>query len=74
MRAKKKLVYVGGEKHRIHNVDPDIWSYFEAVNIVKKFKYVGQFKIWWKPSKGSINKDLKLLVLDKDVMELATYA
>ena len=74
VRAKKKLVYVGGEKHRIHNVDPDMWSYFEAVNIVKEFKYVGEFKLWWKPIKGSINRDLKLLVLDKDAMELATYA
>ena len=74
VRAKKKLVYVGGEKHRIHNVDPDMWSYFEAVNIVKEFKYVGEFKLWWKPNKGSIDKDLQLLVLDKDAIELATYA
>ena len=74
LRVKKKFLYVGGEKHRIHNVDPDMLSYFEDANIVKEFKYIGEFKLWWKPNKESIDRDMKLLLQDKDSMELATYA
>jgi len=74
LKAKKKLLYIGRDKHKINNVDSDMWSYFEVVNIVKEFKYVGEFKLWCKPSKRSIDRDLKLLLLDKDAMELATYS
>lgn len=49
-------------------------SYFEAVNIIREFRYAGELKLWWKPSKGSMDKDLKLLILDKDAMKLANYA
>lgn len=71
--AKKKLFYIGGEKHRIYNVDTDTWLHFEAVNIIKKFKYVGQFTLWWKPSNKNMVRDLKLFILDKDAIELVNF-
>jgi len=51
-----------------------MWSYFEVVGTAREFKYVGEFKLWWKPSKGTMDRDLKLLILDKDAIELANYA
>ncbi|CAJ1962087.1 unnamed protein product [Sphenostylis stenocarpa] len=70
----KNLRYEGGEKHRICNINSNMWSYFKVVGIVNEFKYVGQFKLWWKSSTRTLDKDLKLFSLDKDAIELANYA
>jgi len=34
------------------------------------FKYGGEFKLWWKPRKGNMNKNLKLLNLVTNVVKL----
>jgi len=55
------LCYEDGEKHVMRGVDPDIWSYFEALGIVKKdFKYDGQMYIRWKSKKGRMDIYLRL--------------
>jgi len=54
------LRYQGGEEHVVHGVDADRWSYFEAFSILKEeFKYDGMVKLWWKPKRGRMDKDLK---------------
>ncbi|QCE06293.1 hypothetical protein DEO72_LG9g1304 [Vigna unguiculata] len=36
----RMLHYEGGEKHVVRGLDPDMWSYFEALGILKKdFKH-----------------------------------
>lgn len=45
------LHYVEGEIHLIKGIDPNRWSYFETMEIVKDFKYDGDFKLWWEGSK-----------------------
>jgi len=50
-----------------------VWSYFEVVGIIRDFKYVGDFKLWWKPSKGSLDTNLRVFSVDRDAMELANY-
>ncbi|KAG2380905.1 uncharacterized protein HKW66_Vig0202780 [Vigna angularis] len=55
-------------------VDPDHWSYFEAVGIVKKFKYDADFKLWWKGSKQKLMNNLRILSDDKEALYLANYA
>jgi len=40
-----------------------LWSYFKVLAIVREFKHVRDFKLWWKPNKGSMDNNLKLLIL-----------
>ncbi|XP_022632732.1 uncharacterized protein LOC111240920 [Vigna radiata var. radiata] len=61
----KGLRYVGGEVHVIVGVDPDRWSYFEAVGIIKEFKYDVDFKLGWKGSKEMLMNNLRFLSHDK---------
>jgi len=35
-----------GEIHVVKGIDPNFWSYFEALGIVKEFKYGVGVKIW----------------------------
>ncbi|WVZ06131.1 hypothetical protein V8G54_019477 [Vigna mungo] len=71
----KGLRYVGGEEHVIVGVDPDRWSYFEAVEIIKEqFKYGADSKVWWKGSREIMMNNVRLLSDDKDSMNLAKYA
>jgi len=43
----RMLHYEGGEEHVVCGLDPDIWSYFEALGILKKdFKYDGELYMW----------------------------
>jgi len=46
----RRLKYVGGEIHVVKRIDPDFWSFFGALGNVKKFKYCGDVKLWWKGS------------------------
>ncbi|WVZ23674.1 hypothetical protein V8G54_002218 [Vigna mungo] len=73
-RFDRGLRYVGGEVHVVVGIDPDRWSYFEAVDIVKEFKYDGDFKLWWKGSKEIMMNNLRLLSDDREAMNLSNYA
>ena len=68
------LKYVGGEIHVVKGIDPNFWSFFEALGIVKEFKYGGEVKLWWKGSKQSLLNNLRLLSDDKEAIELANFA
>ena len=69
------LRYEGGEEHVVCGLDPDMWSYFEALGILKKdFKYDGELYMWWKPKKGRMDRDLRPLCDDRHALELAEYA
>ncbi|WVY98174.1 hypothetical protein V8G54_030325 [Vigna mungo] len=68
------LRYVGGEIHVIKGIDSDRWSYFEAIGIVKDFKYDADFKLWWKGSKQRMMNNIILLSNDMEEMYLANYA
>ena len=71
----RMLRYEGGEEHVVRGLDPDMWSYFEALGILKKdFKYDGELYMWWKPKKGRMDRDLRPLCEDKHALELAKYA
>jgi len=70
----RMLRYEGGEEHVVRGLDPDMWSYFEALGILKKdFKYDGELYMWWKPKKGRRDKDLRPLCEDMNALELAKY-
>ncbi|WVZ11944.1 hypothetical protein V8G54_016474 [Vigna mungo] len=73
-RFDRGLRYVDGEVHVVVGLDPDRWSYFEAVGIVKEFKYDGDFKLWWKGSREIMMNNLRLLSDDKEAMNLSKYA
>ena len=70
----KGLKYVGGEIHVVKGIDPDFWSYFEALGIVKEFKYGDDVKLWWKGSKEKLLNNLQMLNDDKEAMALANFA
>lgn len=59
---------MGGENHVVKGVD-GVWSYFEALDIVRNFKCIRNVKLWWKPK----YKNLKLLNVDRDTIELSIY-
>jgi len=69
----KGLKYVGGEIHVVKGIDPDFWSYFEALGIVKEFKFGGDVKLWWKGSKEKLLNNLRILNDDKEAMALANF-
>jgi len=49
-------------------------SYFEALGIVKEFKYGGDVKLWWKGSKQKLLNNLRLLNDDNEALVLANFA
>jgi len=52
-----------------------MWSYFEALGILKKdFKYDDQLYMWWKPKKGRMDRYLRPLYEDMHAWELVEYA
>jgi len=55
------LKNVGGEIHIVKGTNPDFWSFFEALGIVKDFKYAGDVKLWWNGSKHKLLNNLRLL-------------
>ncbi|GAU20631.1 hypothetical protein TSUD_230450 [Trifolium subterraneum] len=69
------IFYKGGKKKEVVIIDPDKWSYFEAVghldDIIKKEGYVGGYRMWWKPDE---EYDYKLLRVDEDANEVCNYA
>ncbi|XP_047175268.1 uncharacterized protein LOC124842755 [Vigna umbellata] len=69
-----RLQYVRGEIHVIKGIDPNRWSYFEAVRFVKEFKYDIEFKLWWKGLKQKLMSNLRILSNDSEAMLLANYA
>jgi len=69
-----RLKYVGGEIHVVKGIDPDFWSYFEALGIVKELKYGGDVNLWWKGSKEKLLNNLRMLNDDKEGMALANFA
>ncbi|WVY91036.1 hypothetical protein V8G54_036550 [Vigna mungo] len=68
------LRYLGGEIHVMKGIDPDRWSYFEAIGIVTEFKYDADFKLWWKGSKQTQMNSIRLLSNDMEALYLARYA
>jgi len=71
----RMLRYEGGEEHVVRGLDPDMWSYFEALGILKKdFKYDGELYMWWKLKKGIMDRYLRPLCEDRHALELAEYA
>jgi len=68
------LKYVGGEIHVVSGINPDFWSFFEALGIVKEFKYTGDVRLWWKGSKETLLNNLRLLSDNKEALALAKYA
>jgi len=68
------LKYIDGEIHVVKGIDPDFWSYFEALVIVKEFKYAREVKLWWKGSKQKLLNNLWLLNDDHEALALAKYA
>jgi len=55
-----------------------MWSYFEALGILKGilkkgFKYDGHVYMWWKPKKGRMDGDLRPLTEDRHALQLAKY-
>jgi len=71
---KRGVKYVGGEIHVVKCIDPDRWSYFKALGIVKEFKYGGEVRLWWKGSSESLYNNLRLLNDDREALNLAKYA
>jgi hypothetical protein len=74
--GKEELIlYKGCKQNQVVIIDPDRWSYFEAVghldDIIKKEGYVGGYRMWWKPDD---NLDYKLLRVDKDAYDVSNYA
>ncbi|XP_047173251.1 uncharacterized protein LOC124841106 [Vigna umbellata] len=67
--TNKGLQYVEGEIHVIKGLDPDRWSYFEAVGIVKEFKYDADFKLWWKGLKQRLVNNVRLLSDDREARD-----
>ncbi|KAG2403230.1 uncharacterized protein HKW66_Vig0185160 [Vigna angularis] len=70
----KGLEYVEGEIHVIKGIDPNRWSYFEAMGFVREFKYDAEFKLWWNESKQKAMNNLRILSDDSEAMLLANYA
>ncbi|KAK7348455.1 hypothetical protein VNO80_23013 [Phaseolus coccineus] len=68
------LHYEIGEKHVFHGLDSYTWSYFEAIEIMKEFKYDSEVRLWWKLKTGRMDTHLRQFIDDKDVMELVNYA
>ena len=71
---KRGVKYVGGEIHVVKCIDPYRWSYFEALGIVKEFKYGSEVRLWWKGSSESLYNNLRLLSDDRETLNLAKYA
>jgi len=67
------LKYIGGEIHVVKRINPDFWSFFEALGIVEEFKDVGDVKLWWKGSKHKLLNNLRLLSVDKEALALSKY-
>ncbi|KAK7306231.1 hypothetical protein VNO77_44157 [Canavalia gladiata] len=68
------LQYKGGEVYVCHDLDAGKWSYFEALALMKDLGYKDIVKIWWKSKRKRIDKWLKELSSNKDVVELIAYA
>ncbi|KAJ1390255.1 hypothetical protein SESBI_37617 [Sesbania bispinosa] len=43
-----KVHYQGGKVHVFHGFDPDNWSYFKDLGLLKDLCHVDMAKMWWK--------------------------
>ncbi|QCD84286.1 hypothetical protein DEO72_LG2g4638 [Vigna unguiculata] len=73
-KHNRGLKYVGGEIHVVKGINPDFWSFFEALGILKEFKYGGDVKLFWEGSKESLLSNLRLLSDYKEAIALANFA
>ncbi|KAK7281854.1 hypothetical protein RIF29_10173 [Crotalaria pallida] len=62
--------YEGGEVHAVHGNDPDRWSFFEALGILRELGYGIGGRMWWVPT-GDTLKEIKD---DKDAAEVCDFA
>ncbi|KAJ1439017.1 X-linked retinitis pigmentosa GTPase regulator-interacting protein [Sesbania bispinosa] len=62
-----------GVVHEV-DLDLDVWSYFEARDLVKELGVVGNFKLWWNLDGNSDVGGWKPLTEDKEANDLATAA
>ncbi|XP_058724923.1 uncharacterized protein LOC131596316 [Vicia villosa] len=72
-----KIRYEGGNVFAVTGQDPDIWSYFEAIDLVKGITPdfdASKVRMWWKHDGGSFEVDLKPFRDDGDAVELGVYA
>ena len=58
-----KLIYDYGET-TILSCDPDRWSYFEVLSILREMGYVGGNDLWYCVGGGSILEDMLELLSD----------
>jgi len=69
-----KLIYAYGESRTL-SCDPDRWSYFEVLSILKEMGYVGGNDLWYCVGGGSVLEDrLELLSDDRGAMHMVTIA
>lgn len=54
-------------------LDPNMCSYFDALGIMREFKYDGDFNLWWKPKKDRMDGDLRELTINREALELDNY-
>ncbi|KAJ1386306.1 hypothetical protein SESBI_40887 [Sesbania bispinosa] len=54
------------------DLDLDVWSYFEARDLVKESGVVSNFKLWWNLNANSDVGGWKTLTEDKEASDLAT--
>ncbi|KAK7276932.1 hypothetical protein RIF29_18081 [Crotalaria pallida] len=62
--------YEGGEEHAVHGNDPDRWSFFEALGILRESGYGIGGRMWWGPT-GDTLKEIKD---DKDAAEVCDFS
>jgi len=71
---ERKLIYAYGESTTL-SCDPDRWSYFEVLSILKEMGYVGGNDLWYCVGGGSVLEDrLELLNDDRGAMHMVTIA
>jgi len=69
-----KLRYEYGETTRL-SFDPDMWSYFVVLNVIKGMGYVGENKLWFSVGGSSVLDDkLQLLCDDSGVLHMVNIA
>ncbi|KAK7290308.1 hypothetical protein RIF29_04627 [Crotalaria pallida] len=64
--------YEGGEIHPVKGLDPDRWSYFEALSILRDLGYGVGGSMWWFP--GGTHGPIKEIKTEKDALDVADYA
>jgi len=69
-----KLRYEYGESTRL-SFDPNMWSYFIVLSMIKGLGYVGENKLWFSVGGSSVlNDKLQLLCDDSGVLHMVNIA